>query len=84
MERLTDFGIQVPERLPKVAEDVTWLHHTTATALAAIWPVNFWRSPIMGPADFQWFEASYPGWYDLYGRFWETTPRWQNRTAGRS
>jgi 1,2-phenylacetyl-CoA epoxidase catalytic subunit len=71
MERLTDFGLQVPERVPKVAEDVTWLHHTTAMALAAIWPFNFWRSPIQGPQDFQWFEANYPGWYDVYGKFWE-------------
>jgi len=71
MERLTDFGLQVPERVPKVAEDVTWLHHTTAMALAVIWPFNFWRSPIQGPKDFAWFEANYPGWYDVYGKFWE-------------
>ena len=71
MERLTEFGLRVPERAPKVAEDVNWLHHTTGMALSAIWPLNFWRSPIQGPKDFEWFEANYPGWHDIYGGFWE-------------
>jgi len=71
MERLTEFGIEVPKCVPKVAEDVTWLHHTTAIGLAAIWPVNFWRTPVQGPKDFEWFEKNYPGWYNYYGKLWE-------------
>ncbi|MDQ2959430.1 MAG: methane monooxygenase [Candidatus Dormibacteraeota bacterium] len=71
MERFTEFGLRVPERASKVADDVTWLHHTTGMALSAIWPLNHWRSPLQGPKDFEWFEANYPGWHGIYGGFWE-------------
>lgn len=83
MERLTPFGVQVPQRVAKVADDVTWLHHTTAMALAAIWPFNFWRSPVMGPKDFEWFEAHYPGWHDVYGGFWEGQAQMAEPDSGR-
>ncbi len=71
IDRLADHGVKPPTRLGKVAEDVPWIHHSTALALAAIWPLNFWRSDAMGPADMEWFEAHYPGWYEVYGGFWE-------------
>lgn len=83
MERLTPFGVQVPRRAAKAAEDVTWLHHTSGMGLSALWPVNFWRSPIMGPADFEWFENHYPGWHALYGGFWEGQAQMADPASGR-
>lgn len=83
MERLTPFGVQVPQRVAKVAEDVTWLHHTTGMALSAIWPFNWWRSPLMGQKDFEWFETHYPGWYALYGKFWEAQAQLAEPDSGR-
>jgi methane monooxygenase component A alpha chain/propane monooxygenase large subunit len=83
MERLTPFGVQVPQRVAKVADDVTWLHHTSAMALTAIWPFNFWRSPIMAPRDFEWFENHYPGWHALYGNFWERQAQLAEPDSGR-
>lgn len=71
MERLTPFGVEVPKRAAKAAADVNWLHHTSALALAAIWPFNAWRTPAMEKPDFEWFENHYPGWYAAYGAFWE-------------
>jgi len=83
MERLTPFGVQIPQRVAKVADDVTWLHHTAAMALTAIWPFNFWRSPLMHPPDFEWFENHYPGWYELYGGFWERQAQLAEPGSGR-
>ena len=67
IDRLTEFGVQPPSVLAKAAEDVAWSHHTIGHVLAAIWPLNFWRSDVMGPADFEWFENHYPGWHEHYG-----------------
>ena len=41
---------------------MTWSHHTLGQVLSAVWPLNFWRSDAMVPADFEWFENNYPGW----------------------
>ncbi len=71
IDRLSEFGIQAPTRVAKAAEDVEWGHHTTGQVLSAIWPLNFWRSDVMGPADFDWFEKHYPGWHKHYGGYWE-------------
>jgi hypothetical protein len=37
----------------------------------AAWPLQFWRFDPMTERDFDWFESKYPGWYGLYGKFWE-------------
>src|SRR5258705_11669945 len=49
MERLTPFGVQVPQRVAKGAEDVTWLHHPTGMALSAHCPFNCVRAPLVAP-----------------------------------
>lgn len=71
LDRLTEFGVRPPERLGKAAEDVRWTHHTIGQVFAAVWPLNFWRSDAMAAPDFAWFEEHYPGWYDVYGGYWE-------------
>ncbi len=83
LERLTPFGVKVPSRAAKAAQDVNWLHHTTALALAAIWPLNFWRTPVMRQPDFDWFEKHYPGWYGYYGQYWEGTAALADPAGGR-
>jgi propane 2-monooxygenase large subunit len=45
--------------------------HLTAQFFSAGWPVNFWRIDGMTEADFEWFEAKYPGWYAKFGAYWE-------------
>jgi propane 2-monooxygenase large subunit len=45
--------------------------HYTAQFFSAGWPVNFWRIDGMTEADFEWFEAKYPGWYAKFGAYWE-------------
>jgi methane monooxygenase component A alpha chain/propane monooxygenase large subunit len=47
------------------------MHHSAAIALAAIWPLNFWRIDPLGPADYEWFENAYPGWSARYGGLWD-------------
>jgi len=71
IERLSEFGVRPPSRLAAAANDVAWGHHTIAQVLGAIWPLNFWRSDALGPADFAWFENNYPGWSAIYQPFWE-------------
>jgi hypothetical protein len=83
MERLTPFGVRVPQRAAKAAADVSWLHHTSGMGLAALWPINFWRSPIMGERDFEWFENHYPGWHEVYGPFWQGQAQMADPGSGR-
>ena len=47
------------------------LHHRHAILAFAGWPLSFWRFDPLDERDFEWFEASYPGWYAQYGAFWE-------------
>jgi len=37
----------------------------------------------MGPKDFEWFEAHYPGWYGVYGKFWEAQAQMAEPDSGR-
>lgn len=83
VDKLTDFGVQAPTRLAKVAQDVSWIHHSTALALAAIWPLNFWRSDVMGPDDLEWFDSHYPGWAEVYGPFWQGHAAMADPSVGR-
>jgi hypothetical protein len=83
IDRLTEFGVQPPQRLAQADEDVRWSHHTLAQTFAAMWPLNFWRSDAMGPAAFEWFENHYPGWHDAYGGFWDTYRQLAHPSSGR-
>jgi len=71
IDRLSEFGLKAPSRLAAAANDVNWMHHTLGQVLSAAWPLNFWRSDAMGPADFEWFENNYPGWSAAYQGYWE-------------
>jgi methane monooxygenase component A alpha chain/propane monooxygenase large subunit len=71
IDRLSEFGVQPPQRLGAAAEEVTWQHHTLGQVLSAVWPLNFWRSDAMTAPDFEWFENNYPGWSELYQGYWE-------------
>jgi 1,2-phenylacetyl-CoA epoxidase catalytic subunit len=71
LDRLSEFGVQAPSRVAQAVADVEWSHHTIGQVMAAIWPLNFWRSDAMGPKDFEWFEKHYPGWHKNYGGYWE-------------
>jgi methane monooxygenase component A alpha chain/propane monooxygenase large subunit len=71
VDRLSEFGLTPPARLAAAAEEVTWTHHTIGQVFSAVWPLNFWRSDAMGPADFEWFESKYPGWSSAYQGYWE-------------
>lgn len=69
--RLDRFGLKPPARIEDAARFVEGAHHATAIALAAIWPLNFWRVEAPGPQDYEWFEKHYPGWTQRYGGLWD-------------
>lgn len=71
MDGMTEFGLRPPERLGAAVAATKWIHHTLGLVLAAAWPLNFFRSDPMGPADFEWFENHYPGWSGVYQDLWE-------------
>jgi methane monooxygenase component A alpha chain/propane monooxygenase large subunit len=71
VDRLSEFGLTPPARLAAAAEEVSWTHHTIGQVFSAVWPLNFWRSDAMEPADFEWFESKYPGWSSAYQGYWE-------------
>lgn len=68
---LEPFGLQVPKYFAHAAERMKWVGHTAAMVGAASWPMHYWRFPQMTPRHMEWMEAQYPGWYDVYGQFWE-------------
>lgn len=70
--RLAPFGVQAPRWFEHAAERVKWLGHTGAMFGFASWPMHFWRFDPLTDADMEWFERKYPGWYGLYGKFWES------------
>ena len=83
MSRLDQFGLRPPARLADVARFVDDMHHSAAIALAAIWPLNFWRIDPLTRADFDWFERAYPGWYARYGALWERFAELSDPSSGR-
>jgi alkene monooxygenase alpha subunit len=83
MSRLDQFGLRPPARLADVARFVDDMHHSAAIALAAIWPLNFWRIDPLTPADFAWFENAYPGWHSRYGALWERFAELSDPSSGR-
>ncbi len=68
---LEPFGLQVPKYFGEAAERLKWSGHTAAMVAAASWPLHYWRWPSMTPQHMEWLENQYPGWYDIYGQFWE-------------
>jgi methane monooxygenase component A alpha chain/propane monooxygenase large subunit len=83
VERLTQFGITPPKRLAQAARDLDWMQHTVGLVLAAIWPLNFWRSDAMDARDAEWFEAHYPGWHAAYGGLWDAYGKLADPAGGR-
>lgn len=83
LDRMSHLGITQPRLLGLMAEEVTWSHHTVGQVLAAVWPLNFWRSDAMGPRDYAWFEQNYPGWYNYYGAFWDGYAQMTDPSCGR-
>ena len=71
MGKLEKFGVKPPTGLPQARRDLTWMGHTAALFLYAIWPLNFWRMAPVPEQAFSWFEDHYPGWYSFFGPFWE-------------
>ncbi len=69
--RLDRFGLRPPARLEDAARFVDGAHHAAALALAAIWPLNFWRVEAPAPSEYEWFEKHYPGWTQRYGGLWD-------------
>ncbi len=82
MDRLAPYGIRRPATAEYARENVRWVGHDLAIVTAANWPVHFWRQDPMTPADFDYLEGKYPGWYDRYGAFWERYAEVSDRSAG--
>jgi YHS domain-containing protein len=68
---LEPFGLQIPKYFKEAADRLMWLPHTAAMVAAASWPLHYWRFPPLSDADMEWMENTYPGWYALYGEFWQ-------------
>ncbi len=68
---LEPFGLKVPKYFAHAAERMKWSGHTAAMVAAASWPLHYWRWPSMDQRQMEWMEEQYPGWYDIYGFFWE-------------
>ncbi len=72
---LEKYGLKIPHDLVELAwKRISEDHyvHEVAQFFATGWPFNYWRIDPMDSEDFEWFEAKYPGWYDKYGKWWET------------
>lgn len=71
MARLEPFGITPPVTLEYSKNLARTGQHAAAILAYAAWPLNYWRFDPPTEADFEWFEEKYPGYYDLYGNFWD-------------
>lgn len=71
ISKMEPYGLAVPECFSIAQEHMRWKHHTAAMLAAASWPLHFWRWDPLTESDFEWFENKYPGWYEVYGPFWE-------------
>lgn len=83
MNRLARFGLKPPARIGDVARFVDDMHHSAAIALAAIWPLNFWRFDALTEKDYEWFEKAYPGWTARYGGLWDRFRELTDPSSGR-
>jgi Methane/Phenol/Toluene Hydroxylase len=61
IDRMSEFGVKAPDRLGAAAAAVPWMPHTLGMVLAAIWPLNFWRSDAMGPLRLRVVREPLPG-----------------------
>lgn len=69
--QLEPFGLKVPRWFEHAQRRIKWSAHTAAILAFASWPMHFWRFDPLTERDMEWFEEKYPGWYDLYGGFWD-------------
>lgn len=81
--RFGPFGLREPARLADVARGVESQHHAVAIGLAALWPLNFFRTDPLDETDFEWFEANYPGWSAVYQPLWEAYAALSDPANGR-
>jgi propane 2-monooxygenase large subunit len=72
--KLGSLGLDLPPDMFERARErlANGLVHKNIIGGAAFWMLHFWRTDPFDGADFEWFEAKYPGWYAEYGEFYET------------
>ena len=80
--RLDRFGLRAPARIEDATRFVEGSHHAVAIALAAVWPLNFWRVTAPSPEEYEWFETHYPGWTKRYGGLWDAFRRLSDPSSG--
>ena len=83
MGKLEKYGIKVPdEMIEDMHEWVRWGPSTLGAFAQIAWPFMFWRQEPLGPADFEWYEKKYPGWYDRYGIIYQLIDECSHKENG--
>lgn len=68
MSKLEKWGIKIPdEMIADLQEWITWAPHTLGVFSKMVWPFVWYRQDPLTPADYEYFEEKYPGWYERYG-----------------
>jgi methane monooxygenase component A alpha chain len=65
--RLGRFGVESPKNLADAKKDAYWAHHYAFAAAWALWPLTGIRIELPNDRDLEWFENSYPGYYNEIG-----------------
>ena len=71
MARLEPFGLRPPATFGQSRDNVRVAQHQAAMFAYAAWPLQFFRFDVPTPADFEWLEGKYPGYWDENSAFWE-------------
>jgi methane monooxygenase component A alpha chain len=69
--RLGKYGVESPASLRDAKKDAYWAHHDLFMIAYALWPTGFFRLTLPTAEEAEWYEANYPGWYDMYGKVYE-------------
>lgn len=69
--RLGKYGVESPASLRDAKKDAYWAHHDLFLLAYALWPTGFFRLTLPTAEEAEWYEANYPGWYDMYGKVYE-------------
>jgi methane monooxygenase component A alpha chain/propane monooxygenase large subunit len=68
MSKLEKFGITIPDDLiTDLKYWITWAPHTLGVFAKMVWPFMWFRQDPLGPADYEYFEHHYPGWFERFG-----------------